>query len=115
VNRPLIATGLSLFALAYGISLGASTIMLSVNDREGEAFAPLLIPVIGPFITMATVDDVPATMALDGITQSAGLLFIVIGVFATDRVLVRIEPPPVAKLAPEVLVGPGSATLQWKF
>lgn len=115
VNRPLIATGLSLFALAYGISLGVSTIILSVGERGSEAFAPLLIPVVGPFITMGTLDeDITATMTLNGVTQTAGLLLVVVGAFATDKVLVRIEPP-VASAAPEILVGPGSTTLRWRF
>jgi hypothetical protein len=56
----------------------------------------------------------PATLAFDGIVQTAGVLCILIGSFATEKLLVRIDPP-VASLAPEVLVGPGSASLRWTF
>jgi hypothetical protein len=114
-NKPLVVTGFSLFALAYGISLGVSTIVLSVDSRDGEELAPLLIPVVGPFITMATFDEGAATLALNGITQTAGLICILVGSFATEKVLVRIDPPAAAMTAPEVLVGPGSASLRWRF
>jgi hypothetical protein len=114
-NKPLVVTGFSLFALAYGISLGVSTIILSFDSRDGEELAPLLIPVVGPFITMATFDEGSATLTLNGITQTAGLLCILIGSFATEKVLVRIDPPAAAMTTPEVLVGPGSASLRWRF
>lgn len=113
-NKPLIITGLSLFGLAYGISLGVSTIVLSGGGSKNEEFAPLLIPVVGPFITMGTLENASATLALDGVTQSVGMLSLLIGIFATEKVLVR-ENPPASAMAPDVLVGPGSASLRWQF
>jgi hypothetical protein len=113
-NKPLIASGLSLFALAYGISLGVSLVTLSVGGNEGEEFAPLLIPVAGPFITMGTFDEGSATLTFDGIAQTAGLLMTVIGVFATESSLVRIDGP-VALATPELIVGPGTAAVRWQF
>jgi hypothetical protein len=113
-NRPLIATGLSLFALGYGISLGVSLVILSVGGDDGEEFAPLLVPVAGPFIALGTLDEGSATLMFDGITQTAGILLTVIGIFATDSKLERIDGP-VALGKPEILVGPGTAAVRWQF
>lgn len=114
-NKALIITGFSLFGLAYGISLGVATIVLSGNSNDGEQFAPLFIPVVGPFITMATFeDDASATLTLNGVTQSLGVISILIGIFATDKVLVRVDPFA-ASLTPEVQVGLGSGSLRWRF
>jgi hypothetical protein len=64
---------------------------------------------------MATLEESSAVLTFDGITQTAGLLCILLGTFATEKVLVRIDPPAAAMTAPEVLVGPGSASLRWRF
>jgi hypothetical protein len=113
-NKPLIASGLSLFALAYGLSLGVGLAVVTVGGSDSEEFAPLLVPLAGPFIALGTLPEASATMTLNGITQTAGLIMTFIGIFATEQVLVRIDAP-VASATPEILIGPGTAGARWQF
>lgn len=113
-NKPLIASGLALFGLAYGLSLGVGLAVVTVGGSDSEEFAPLLIPLAGPFIALGTLPDASATMTLNGITQTAGLLMTAIGIFATEQLLVRVDAPA-ASARPDILIGPGSAAARWQF
>jgi hypothetical protein len=113
-NKPLLISGLSLFFLAYGISLGVGLVFVSAGGNASGEFAPLLVPLAGPFIALGTVKEASATMTLDGVTQSAGVLLAVIGAVATETILVRNDRKT-SLATPELLVGPGSAAVRWNF
>jgi hypothetical protein len=114
-NSALIAAGLSVFGAAYGASLIASLAFISDGGRDSAEFAPLLIPVIGPFITAGTNDDVPTLMVMDGVTQTTGALLLILGIAMTEKKVVRDGVYLDASAVPEVYPGPGSVTLRWRF
>lgn len=124
-NKGLAVTGASLFGTAYLISLVASMIAMGDGGRDSSEFAPLLIPVIGPFITAGTAKDasfgdddsrvVGTIMLLDGITQTAGAIMFVAGVLAENQVLLRNDLAETPSLAPKVMVGPRAVAFRWRF
>lgn len=116
-DKTAIAIGMSLFGLAYGMSLVGGSIMSLSGGSRSEQYIPLLIPVIGPFVTMGTVERHPpmATMTLDGITQVTGLIVTIVGAVNKDHVLVRNDLGDGASLKPNVYVGPRSVALEWRF
>ncbi len=113
-NKPIFITGISMFSLAYGLSLGASLIILSAGGSESSEFAPLLIPLIGPFVTVGTARDGSTLFILDGVTQAVGAVLLGISIFKKDELLVR-DDIKLSKATPEVFVGPKSASLRWTF
>lgn len=113
-NKALIISGLSLFGLAYAISLGTSLIILSSGSNDAGQFAPLLIPVAGPFITMGTVKGGQTIFLVDGITQTVGAVLLGIGIFKENPLLVR-DDIKLSSAKPQVFIGPSSATLRWRF
>lgn len=113
-NKPFLITGVSLFGLAYGLSLGASLIILGGGGSRSGEIAPLLVPLIGPFIMTGSADEGNTTFLLDGITQAIGVTLMSIAIFKKDQLLVRNDIK-LSKAAPEVFVGPKAASLRWTF
>lgn len=114
-NRGLIVTGLSVLGATYGASLVASLAFISDGGRDSAEFAPLLIPVVGPFITAGTNDDVPTLMILNGVTQTTGAVLLILGIALTEKKVVRDGIHLDASAVPEVYPGLGSVTLRWRF
>ena len=116
-RKKLVVAGAVLFATAYGLSLmGATTSALEGEDR----FAPMFVPVFGPFITMGTAaDDMPGGLRfiflLDGMTQLAGATLLITGIVWKEDVLLRDDTIEKEALVPELLVGPGSAGIRMRF
>ena len=122
--RPgLWITGVAIFSAAYGISvLAAGT---AVSEGEDEA-APLLIPVIGPWVTVRTTDadsGLRSALVIDGIAQLAGVALFISGMAAQRDVFVRADtvhakaprPREVEPSAPKVGIGPGRVAVVGDF
>jgi hypothetical protein len=100
-------------------ALIAATV-LSADTNAGEGVAPLFVPCIGPFITIGTSRAEGAGtfwLVLDGLAQTGGVVMFIASLVAEDKYLQRTRYPtqPTALLTPEMLAGPGSAGLRWRF
>ncbi|MEJ7729317.1 MAG: hypothetical protein WKG00_08880 [Polyangiaceae bacterium] len=115
-RRGLVIAGTVTFGSAYLISiLGASSAVAS-DDSSSDDFAPLFIPVAGPFITLGTADGADGAapiFILDGIAQVGGLALLIAGLAAQESLLVR-NPDVATGVVPEVGLGPRS-TATWRF
>ncbi|MCC7542676.1 MAG: hypothetical protein IT379_41050 [Deltaproteobacteria bacterium] len=85
-RRAMWITGLTLFFSFYGIS-----VLVAASVTESEV-TPLWIPVVGPWMMWANLDDDDAggrfLLALDGLGQVAGALLFVLGLTVTRRYIV---------------------------
>jgi hypothetical protein len=95
------------FVIAGSVTLGVSWVfggvipgIIVLAGGGGGYGVPLLIPAIGPFISMGTIAGaagsggsvggaVLAVLAVDGLVQSAGAALLIYGVVAKKDVLVR--------------------------
>lgn len=121
-NRGLFVGGLVTFLIPYGLSfLVGGAIVVSGSDRDIEEFAPLLVPVAGPFITLGTWepssfnnDDKFGEFILlaNGFTQLAGAAMITASILMPEKYLERIGKLPGK---PEIFVGAGSASMRLHF
>jgi hypothetical protein len=122
-HRALFAAGLSTFLASYGLTFVISSIALTSDDAN-EDFGPLLIPIFGPIITMSVADTAGAGtfwLAVDSAVQTGGLLLLAASL-AHEEMYLRRQisrgghgAAQAASLAPEVSVGPASATFRWRF
>jgi len=118
-SRGLLVGGLVTFLVPYGISfLAGGAFALNGSNSEQEEFGPLLVPVAGPFISLAmwdsTHNEEPSVflMLANGFAQTAGAAMIVSSIFVHDKYVERMATLPGK---PEVFVGPGSASLRLRF
>jgi hypothetical protein len=116
-NRNLVVGGLVTFLIPYSFSfIAGGAAALEGSDRDQEQYAPLLVPVLGPFISLGmfrSVDETDAFILLaDGFTQAAGAAMITVGILMPDQYLERIATLPGK---PEVFVGAKSATVRLHF
>jgi hypothetical protein len=121
-SRPLVIAGSITFGAPYVVSALVAATVLSADDRSGPELAPLLIPCVGPFVTIGTAAAEGAGtfwLVLDGLTQTGGVVMFIAGMVSEEKFLRRtaVPPPqqPTALLRPEVLVGLGSTHLKWRF
>ena len=114
-NRSLIIAGSITFGAPYLISVLAAATVVSANNN-GSEFAPLFVPVIGPFITIGTAQAEGAGtfwLIFDGLAQAGGAAMFIAGLTMEEKYLQRTAPH--ASLKPEVLVNPGGMKLKWTF
>jgi hypothetical protein len=107
--------GVAVFAPFYGLSVLFAGTYLGNDDRTAKMYAPLLVPVIGPFITIGTADTDFGTLflLLDGVAQATGASLFIAGMLSDEKYLARRTAG--LDLRPEVFVGPRSASLRWQF
>jgi hypothetical protein len=114
-TRSLILLGGSMFGASYLVSAVVAGTVLTKNEPDASRMAPLLIPVAGPFITLANVNGGPGAavfLTIDGVFQLTGAAMLVGGIAFPEKVLV-LKPFPGATA--RVTVGPGSAGLAGEF
>lgn len=96
VRKGLVIGGSVMLGVGYVITIMAAGLGQLVNEvaRDNKDFGPLLIPVVGPFVGIATTD--PSTggafgLAFLGTVQTAGLAMLIGGIAAPKTVLIRNE------------------------
>ncbi|UQA63408.1 hypothetical protein [Polyangium aurulentum] len=114
-NRPLVIAGTVVLATGYGLSLPVGITGVIFDSEE---LGWLLMPVVGPFVSAATLGNrdslVTALIIFDGITQLGGLSLLIAGLTAKEEVIER-KDEVMARPAPEFFVGPGSVGMRMKF
>jgi hypothetical protein len=105
-NRPLLATGIGIFAVGYG----ASAVTAAVSDRDADK--NLFIPVVGPWLDLADRDcdrnpchgneDLNKAMIItSGVVQGAGVLIGVGSLFIPEKVETkRVAVQPKLRFTP---------------
>lgn len=103
LRRGFVITGAVAFGVAYGGSLLAASVLSDNNsndydsgedDTNDSQALPLFIPCLGPFIGLATLDPKPigtAWLLLDGLTQTAGLSLLIVGLVYPNKKWVRMD------------------------
>ena len=116
-SRPRISmakAGIGVLAPLYGLSVLFGGTYLGSERGEGKMYGPLLVPVVGPFITMGTADTEEfgtMILAINGLGQAAGAALLVAGMLSNEKYLALRS----ASIRPEVFVGPSSMALRWQF
>ena len=106
MNGGLLASGIALLGSTWTISILAAVVATSIEDNQDEDtpaspdettaadWAPLFIPVAGPFVTIRTVHASGGGLGLliaDGLMQIAGLAGIIAGPLDREYKLVPSE------------------------
>jgi hypothetical protein len=123
-NHGMFDVGAAWFAITYGGTALAGTLLWGLHAGTGSGstaasdsnrWSPLLVPVVGPLVTLGTVpnmrtgDSVELALLLAA-CQAGGLaLFIAGGVEA------RKAGSTALRAAPSIAVGPGAGNLRWSF
>jgi hypothetical protein len=121
-DRALVTGGLVTFVVPYSLSSIVGLAALTSNST-GNTITALLVPVAGPFITVATIQgqyqpgpppDRIATyfLLIDGFTQLAGAAMFTAGMLVPEKYLERTAKLPGK---PEILVGGKAAAIRFHF
>jgi hypothetical protein len=120
--RSAVISGAIIFGTTYVVSLLTATTVLSIGGDGTSQFAPLFVPVVGPFIAVGTTHSSGAGtlwLVLDGLTQAAGATVLIYGLAAEEKYLQYGTSAPHAALDvlthPQVFMGPGSGAVRWTF
>lgn len=115
-KRKMMNAGIATFAPVYGLSVLFAATYMGSEGVEGGYYNALLIPGIGPFVTIATSDAEDAglfMLLLAGAGQVTGISLFLAGALGEEQYLLRtagtFDPRP------EVFIGPQSASLRWQF
>ena len=102
VNGGAIAGGATLLGVMWLTSIVVGAVAATEEDDQGidgdgvesEDFAPMYVPIVGPFVTIGTVEPGSAGLGMlivDGILQVSGAGLIVLGIVDRDYRVVRGE------------------------
>ena len=83
---------------------------IAVDNDAGSEFWPMFVPVVGPFLTIATHDRNATSsvlLAIDGLGQSAGLAMLIAGLVLENKFL-RYRGAGL-ELGPSVQIGASGA------
>jgi hypothetical protein len=125
-ERKLLLIGGVLFATAWGVSvLEAAVDDLVIHHGQSHGNTPLVIPVVGPFITLRTSEsasfstDQKAPLALlvllDGLVQTTGVALFIGGMASDHKVYVRNGWIGRDARISDVAIGPRGGSLGWAF
>jgi len=113
-NMGLLAAGITTTATLWTVSTIAA-IALDQRDStlEGDpnfddAYWPMFIPVVGPFITIKTADSSgtgAAILGLNGVAQTAGIGMIIAGIAVPKVEIIPQRPITIAPVASAEMVG----------
>ena len=118
-TKSLLTGGLVTFFVPYGLSaIFGAALLAEGGDRESAEFGPLVLPVIGPFITLGQNDDTSPDryysffMLANGFTQATGAAMIAAAILVPTQYLEFTDRIPGK---PEVSLGPASASVKLSF
>jgi hypothetical protein len=141
-NRKLIAAGAGVLGGTWAFSALVAGLVMADNSGNDKGYAPLFVPVVGPFISLGTSHldfsrdgGLGAFLILDGIAQVGGATLLIVGLVKDKHVLVRDSAPrapsvptgpqatsnpgapraPWSAFVPEIRVGLASASLAWQL
>lgn len=127
-NRTLLAAGAAIFGASYLASALTAATVVAGHARHRSEVSPLFVPFAGPFITVATSRDAAlgdpdrrtngVLLLLDGAAQITGAALFIAGLVAREPVLVRTRDSygvESASVGPEIVIGPRSAGLIYRF
>jgi hypothetical protein len=106
--------GIATFVPLFGLTALFGGVFLGSESGEAKQYGPLIIPVLGPFITIGTSDAEEfgaGFLVVDGLGQLAGAALFIGGLLSEEKYLVRSGK----SVRPEVSIGPGSMALRWQF
>jgi hypothetical protein len=90
--RKGLVIGGTVTAGALWVASALMATLISPFESSNDDITPLYIPVLGPFITMATANSeggATALLFIDGVGQAGGIAMLIAGVVAKKSVLVR--------------------------
>lgn len=123
-NKRMLVAGAAMFGGAYLFSVLGAAFALGEEGPDQDKWAPLFVPVVGPWVTLGTAsdqafngratdgDELGILLVLDGVAQAAGLTIFIIGAASQRREWVRKD---LSWLVPEARVGLGQTHLRWTF
>ena len=117
--KGLIVAGAVTLGSVWLFNLVGAVGMYYDRNPNADATAPIMVPVVGPFIALGTLYNsnvsggIAALLLLDGFVQAAGLAMIIGGAVSTEKRWVRAGPVKFDPI-PEVRVGTHTS-LTWKF
>jgi hypothetical protein len=116
-HKGLLTGGLITLLVPYGISfLVGGGVLLDGNDRRKEEYGALIVPVLGPFISVglweSTSEEGAFFMLANGFAQVAGAAMITTSILMPEKYMERLGSLPGK---PQVFVGAGSASLRLQF
>jgi len=111
----LAKAGIATFVPLYGLSVLFGATYLGSETGDASRYGPMLVPVIGPFITMGTADGGGANifLLLDGVGQLTGAALFIAGMLSEEKYLSRRTAG--LNLRPEVFISPKSVAMRWQF
>lgn len=92
VRKGLVIGGAVTLGVLWGVTAIFGGIFTDLGSLGGDAYVPLFIPAVGPFIAVETMHtDVAggAVLIIDGVAQTAGLAMFIAGLAAQEQVLRR--------------------------
>lgn len=107
--------GIATFAPLYGLSVLFGGVYLGSQSGDAGKYGPMLLPVIGPWVTIGTADTDEGTffLVLDGLGQATGAALFLAGMLTDEKYLARTTGR--LNLRPEVFVSPTSVAMRWQF
>lgn len=111
----LAKAGIATFVPLYGLSVLFGSVFLGSEKGDAKRYGAMLIPVAGPFATIATAETDEGTLflVLDGIGQLTGATLFIAGMLADEKYLARKTAE--LNLRPEVFITPKSIAMRWQF
>jgi hypothetical protein len=115
-DRGLVVSGLVTALVPYGISALFGAAFLSEGGSDAAEGGPMLVPLAGPFITIAMrerTDQIGTyLLLLDGFAQLAGTAMFATGILLPDKYLEHTAKLPGK---PELFIGGTSAAVKLHF
>jgi hypothetical protein len=111
----MVKAGIATFVPLYALSALYGATYLGNESGGAKQYGPMIIPIIGPLVTMGTSDngDGNFILLLDGAGQITGAVLFIVGMLSEEKYLARNTTE--LNLRPEVFISPKSIAMRWEF